>query len=282
MVGRVNMTPTSLTVAPAADGRAAATWAKPIIAGDAHRAAGGRYGQGVIADPLGLAEDVNDATGRLLATAARLDDDDVAGPSLLPGWSRGHVLTHLARNADGAVNLLTWARTGVETPQYVSQEQRSLDIEAGAPRGAAEHLADLTAACARLTDAVARMPAPAWAIEVRWTAGNQAPAARVVWSRLREVEIHHVDLAAGYAPADWSEAFTIRLLRETARRFGEQPDGPRVVLRAPEVGHDLAVGDGPAVIGPAWAIAAWLIGRSTGDGLTVEPPGALPTVPSFG
>ena len=48
----------------------------------------------------------------------------MAGPSLLPGWSRGHVLTHLARNADGAVNLLTWARTGVETPQYVSQEQR--------------------------------------------------------------------------------------------------------------------------------------------------------------
>ena len=175
----------------------------------------------MISDPLGLAEDIDRATQALLTTAGGLDDSSVAGASLLPDWSRGHVLAHIARNADGAVNLLTWARTGVETPQYASQEQRNLDIEAGAPRGAADQLADLTAACARFADAVAQMPAEAWTVEVRWTAGNQAPAARVMWSRLREVEIHHVDLGAGYTPADWPEAFTLRLLRETAHRFAD-------------------------------------------------------------
>ena len=36
-----------------------------------------------------------------------LTDDQAREPSLLPGWSRGHVLTHLARNADAMVNLLT-------------------------------------------------------------------------------------------------------------------------------------------------------------------------------
>ena len=46
--------------------------------------------------------------------AAELDPGQVAGPSRLPGWSRGHVLSHLARNADALVNLLTWARTGIE------------------------------------------------------------------------------------------------------------------------------------------------------------------------
>ncbi|MDP9404828.1 MAG: maleylpyruvate isomerase N-terminal domain-containing protein, partial [Actinomycetota bacterium] len=40
------------------------------------------------------------ATERLLTTTAGLGDDAVAGPSALPGWSVGHVLGHLARNAD--------------------------------------------------------------------------------------------------------------------------------------------------------------------------------------
>lgn len=239
----------------------------------------------MITDPLGLSEDVQEATGRLLASAARLDDGSVAGASGLPGWSRGHVLTHIARNADGAVNLLTWARTGVETPQYESLEHRGADIEAGAGRGAAEQLADLTRTSERFAEAVAAMPAAAWSVEVRWTTGRRAPAAEVMWSRLREVEIHHVDLAVGTSPADWPEAFTLRLLRASAKDFGSRADGPRVVLRAPEVGHNLALGDGttgPVVSGPAWACAAWLIGRGGGEVLTVDPPGPLPPVPPLG
>ena len=65
------------------------------------------------------------------------------------------MLTHIARNADGAVNLLTWARTGVETPQYASWEAREADIEAGAQRPAAELVADLAAACEQFAAAVA-------------------------------------------------------------------------------------------------------------------------------
>jgi maleylpyruvate isomerase len=239
----------------------------------------------MIADPLGLAEDVDRATRAMLVTAGRLDDAEVAGASGLPGWTRGHVLTHLARNADGAVNLLRWGRTGVETPQYVSMEQRGLDIEAGAPRGAAEQLADLTDACARFSEAVARMTAEAWTTEVRWTSGRTAPAAHVMWSRLQEVEIHHVDLAAGYGPDDWPPAFTLRLLRESAKSFGRRDNGPRVVLRTPEVGHDLVIGEGtttPVISGPATTAVAWLIGRGAGDGLVVEPSGPLPPVPPLG
>ena len=74
------------------------------------------------------------ATGRLLASASTLSDAQAREPSLLPGWSRGHVLTHIARNADGMVNLLRWARTGTQTPMYASAQSRAADIEAGAGR----------------------------------------------------------------------------------------------------------------------------------------------------
>src|SRR5215467_3321073 len=83
------------------------------------------------------------ATGRLLATATALSDARAREPSRLPGWTRGHVLTHIARNADGMVNLLTWARTGTQTPMYASAESRAADIEAGAGRPAADLSADL-------------------------------------------------------------------------------------------------------------------------------------------
>ncbi|HTF12608.1 MAG TPA: maleylpyruvate isomerase N-terminal domain-containing protein, partial [Asanoa sp.] len=93
-------------------------------------------------DPLSLMAEVNRATERLIATAAGFDEAAVAAPSALPGWTRGHVLAHVARNADGLRNLLTWARTGVVTPQY-APGQREADIAAQAGRPAAVHLADI-------------------------------------------------------------------------------------------------------------------------------------------
>ena len=79
-----------------------------------------------------------------------LTDDQAREPSLLPGWTRGHVLTHLARNADAMVNLLTWARTGDETPMYPSREQRNADIEAGSGRTASDLVADVHATHERM------------------------------------------------------------------------------------------------------------------------------------
>ncbi len=71
-------------------------------------------------DPLLLMGEVDAATSRLLRTAASFDAADLAAASLLPGWTRGHVLAHVARNADGFVNLLTAARTGEALPMYAS------------------------------------------------------------------------------------------------------------------------------------------------------------------
>src|SRR5215469_8656653 len=89
-----------------------------------------------------LGQQIDVASARVLATIATITDQQAREPSSLPGWSRGHVLTHLARNADGLRNLLIWARTGVVTPQYPSFQVRNEEIEAGAGRQARELVVD--------------------------------------------------------------------------------------------------------------------------------------------
>jgi maleylpyruvate isomerase len=229
-------------------------------------------------DPLVLADELDRATARMLDTVAGITDEHMAEPSLLPGWTRGHVVTHVARNADSLVNLLTWARTGVVTPQYASRDEREAGIEAGAGRPTAEQLKDVQAACDRFARAVADMPAESWTA----TLGDQGSAARVVWRRLREVEVHHVDMAAGYDWPDMPEAFTLRLLNELVSvRPRDDGSGPVVRVRPADVGHPLQLGKGDpevTVSGAAHELAAWLAGRSAGAALTVEPEGDLPTI----
>ncbi|MBM0235802.1 maleylpyruvate isomerase family mycothiol-dependent enzyme [Micromonospora sp. STR1_7] len=234
-------------------------------------------------DPLLLMGEVDAATGRLLRTAASLDAADLAGASLLPGWTRGHVLAHLARNADGFVNLLTAARTGQPVPMYSSLAGRTADIDAGAGRPPAEHLDDLRRTADRFAEAVAAMPVEAWAATVQARLGPW-PAALLVWGRLREIEVHHLDLAAGYRVADWSEAFAHRLLHEVSTHYGNRPAPPSMVLRFDGSQHELVIGDrvgAPIVAGPAPDLAAWLIGRDGGDALAVTPDGPLPTPPEW-
>lgn len=232
-------------------------------------------------DPLALMNEVSRATERMLATAATFDDAAVAAPSALPGWTRGHVLTHVARNADGLGNLLHWARTGIVTPQYASPEEREAGIEAGFARPAAEQIADLRDAGDRYAAAAAVLTPEQW-MTVLEIPGRPQPAAYGVWRRLREVEIHHVDLAAGYGVADWPAAFSHRLLHEIVSGYAQRPDAPGVVLHADGTGHPLTVGaGGPVVTGSASALAGWLTGRTSGDDLTVEPAGPLPALPDW-
>jgi maleylpyruvate isomerase len=227
------------------------------------------------------------ATGRLLATATTLSDALVREPSLLPGWTRGHVLTHIARNADGLGNLLRWARTGTEIPMYASAEARSADIEAGAGRPAAELAADVRGSAAAFAAEADAVSGDAWTVQVRALNGPLFPAFGVLERRLSEVEIHHVDLGAGYAPGDWPEDFLIEALPRVALSFTGRDDAPRCVIR-PEGAKDSfrigpVPGGAPPVIinGQPADMLAWLLGRDRGTGLTVAGGGALPELPPW-
>lgn len=150
-------------------------------------------------------DDVRAAHARLLALVGALTDGEARRPSLLPGWTIGHVLTHLARNADSFTWLAEGAEAGEVRVQYPGgPEQRTADIEAGAGRPAAELVEDLRSACARLEAALAA--ATAWDAPVRTTAA-EVPLHELPFRRLREVEIHTSDLDLGHTWHDWSDAY---------------------------------------------------------------------------
>ncbi|MEU4316199.1 maleylpyruvate isomerase family mycothiol-dependent enzyme [Nocardia sp. NPDC024068] len=220
------------------------------------------------------------ASTELLATVDGLDDAALAAPSALPGWTRGHVLAHLSRNADGLVNLLLWAHTGVETPQYASAELRDADIELGAPRPLAEQRTDLVESADRLTGMARVLSVEQWQAEVRTRQGTPLPATKIPWMRLQELLIHHVDLAAGYTPERWPADFVAEMLTDAAADLGKRPGMPGFALRATDSEFSAVVGPGeagPMVAGPGAILLAWLLGRDSGATLT----GPLPELPAW-
>ncbi|MEV7189129.1 maleylpyruvate isomerase family mycothiol-dependent enzyme [Kitasatospora sp. NPDC093102] len=228
---------------------------------------------------------VEESTRHLLHTAAELKPEALAEPSALPGWTRGHVLAHLARNADSLVNLLTGARTGTDVPQYASHEDREQGIERDAPRPLEVQLADLRDSHERFLAAAALMADEAWAVQVRHRFGYLFPASDIPAKRLVELEYHHVDLDAGYTPAHWPESFATAQFRKLATGLAEEAGLPAVELVAEDTGDRAVIGTGePAltVEGPVRALTAWLSGRSAGDGLRRTPDTALPQLPPMG
>jgi maleylpyruvate isomerase len=218
----------------------------------------------------------------VLDTLHELSDAQVREPSLLPDWTRGHVLTHIARNADGVANLVRWAATGEEHPMYASFEQRKLDIEAGADRHAADHEGDIEASSERLMALMVDLPPEALDRPIRMASGAEIRGWELPYLRIREVEIHHVDLDAGYTPAHWQSGFVIRTLDVVSETFRAQGDAPVRLLRGTETGREWQVSEaGPSLSGPESGLLAWLVGRSDGDGLQADPPGPIPRAPRW-
>jgi maleylpyruvate isomerase len=140
-----------------------------------------------------------EAQDALDADVVGLRDEQARAPSLLPGWSRGHVLTHIARNADSVVRRLEGAARGEVLVQYPGGlGQRRADIEAGAGRPAAELVDDVTRSSATVARVMAGLPSAAWAAPSRTSRGVVESSRDAVLSRWREVVVHHGDL--GLAP----------------------------------------------------------------------------------
>ncbi|WP_103500690.1 MULTISPECIES: maleylpyruvate isomerase family mycothiol-dependent enzyme [unclassified Streptomyces] len=224
-----------------------------------------------VADLAALAE----ATDRLVSTVSVLDQAALHAPSRLPGWSRGHVVAHLSRNADALVNVLEGR------PMYADATTRDTDIEAGSGRGPQEQTTDLRESSARLRAATDALDADAWRATVALRNGVTDVASSVPFRRWVEVELHHVDLGTGHDIAGLPGAFTDRALDYLTRRFAGHREVPPVEVRA-EDGRSWSTGgtEGAAVVvaGNPAALVGWLAGRTTGSGLTAA--GApLPTLP---
>ncbi|TDP89376.1 maleylpyruvate isomerase family mycothiol-dependent enzyme [Labedaea rhizosphaerae] len=221
-------------------------------------------------------------TELLTDAVAGLDEDSGKAPSLLPGWTRAHVMSHLARNADALVNLLTWARTGIEHQMYASKADRDADIEEGAQRLVQVIKEDLLAAGQRFEFAVGALSDSEWSASVGHHALGQISVAMVPMMRQFEVCVHMVDLDLGIGFDDLPPALVEPLLGAAARPNLAVGGGPVTTLRV-----ELADGgqrtfelmatdrDGE-VSGPAGAAVGWLTGRTNGAGLTGELPDLAP------
>ncbi|MEU3269891.1 maleylpyruvate isomerase family mycothiol-dependent enzyme [Saccharomonospora sp. NPDC006951] len=205
---------------------------------------------------------------------AALDED-----SLLPGWSRRHVIAHVGYNARALTRLVDWARTGVENPMYASAEQRAAEIELGAttPARALRNLFAHTEVA--LNVAWRDLPGECWDAEVRTAQGRLVPVRETAWMRTREVWLHAVDLGNGGDTRDFPSELLTALCADVVgswERRGEKVD----LVLAPEGGEPTVLGaGGPAVRGPLPDLVRWLTGRGA-SGVTSDT-GELPVPPRW-
>lgn len=206
------------------------------------------------------------ATAGYLERVARLTEDDVRAPSLLPGWTRAHVITHLARNADALAGVLRGAQTGEVRAMYPSQEQRDADIEDGAGRPVAELRADAVASAGRWHQAANELHAALLDAPASRLPGDPTwPVRRVGSMRWTEVEVHHADLGLGYTAEDWPAEFRADLMERRRRELEET--GPALHCYATDTGERWSSGDGPQVTGRSADLLWWLLGRGSGEHL---------------
>ncbi|WP_207930341.1 maleylpyruvate isomerase family mycothiol-dependent enzyme [Streptomyces hainanensis] len=187
---------------------------------------------------------------------AGLDERALGAPSRLPGWTRKHVVAHLAGNAEAIGNLVHWARTGERTPMYGSPEERGAAIEAGAALPADRLVAWFDESALALGDAMAELTADQWRTEVTTAQGRTVPAGETPWMRAREVLVHAVDLGTGVGFADLPEPFLAALRDDVLGKRGRE--------------------NVPAVHGDPAEVTAYLAGRpyvgvTTPEGTAAEP-----------
>ena len=212
---------------------------------------------------------------------AELSDDEFDGPSLLPGWSRRHVIAHVGYNARALTHLTEWAATGVETPMYATTDARNAEIEYGATLSPAA-LRNLSAhAAVHLNVEWRDLEPEAWKAEVRTAQGRTVPASETVWMRTREVWLHAVDLDNGGSVTDFPAELVDRLQTDVlgawSRRQAEEGI-PNFVLRAEDRDGIRSVTGGTEggveLLGTAAALTRWVTGRGsvgvrTADGTPV-------------
>ena len=222
------------------------------------------------------------ATTRYLQALTQLDDESVRRPSVLPGWSRAHVIAHLSRNADAFSRVLAQVTAGEPASMYPSVEDRTRGIEETAGgRDLAALVEDAHASAERLEKAWRGCdPAPDATYTQVPGGAETFPVGTVGPRRRAELEIHHADLDVGYAPADWPADFSLAIIKQRQDEMAALPQGcPSMVLSSTDVDGlwKFGEGQGPEIHGTAGDLAWWLVGRGGGQGLT-----SAATLPTLG
>jgi maleylpyruvate isomerase len=223
---------------------------------------------------------LSDSAGRVEATVRHLAVGRFAEPSRLQGWTRAHVLAHIAGSASSRTGLLIAASQGRVERQYASEQRRADEIDENAALSPDNLRLLVATSLADLLAAITIHPAAAWAGTGDWLGVGPRPVARVVPSMRRELEYHHVDLDAGYGIEDWPDDFVDFEVRRVTTAMSRRPEAPPVTVVLPDQTLQIGAHAGPTVDGEPAALLAWLTGRERAPaGLRVRPAGALPMMP---
>ncbi len=199
--------------------------------------------------------DVEASAARLNAVLASLDDEAARAPSGLPGWSRGHVLTHIANFSEAMTRQIGEARAGRLVEMYDGgRPARDAAIDAGSGRSAEELRQHVRAASEGLI--------AAWNKVDDWSrpvTHRNSDLAATVYAGWREFEVHTVDLALEPTPDDWSEEFCLHLLDFLRPRT---PDDLRLILDAGTTRWENGAGQDRVLTGALTDFTAWYAGRS--------------------
>ena len=160
------------------------------------------------------------AHARFIDAIAVIDDEHARRPSGLPGWTVGHVLTHVARNADSHVRRAQAAIDGVVVDQYDGGlAARDEVIDAGASRPAAALVDDVRSSAAAVDETWASLPVSAWTGRTRDANGRERPLFELPSRRWQEVEVHLLDVHVGVTHRDWPEEFLLEWIPRTRERM---------------------------------------------------------------
>lgn len=198
---------------------------------------------------------------RLLASLKDLTDAECRASSMLPNWSRGHVLSHLARNAESHTHLLLAASKGEIAEQYPGGiPARIQAIEDGSSKSAAALTDDVRSSIYALEAQWASATPTTWAGEGRNARGAVIAMSDLAFLRWREVEVHHADLGREFGWQQWSELYVrLELDKQMMTWRSRKPMGltdlPNAAMQLPPV-HRLA----------------WLLGRVDVEGLPKPDP----------
>ncbi|MGH3413097.1 MAG: maleylpyruvate isomerase family mycothiol-dependent enzyme [Marmoricola sp.] len=222
-------------------------------------------------------ERLGESTQRLLHTVASISGPEWTAPSVLPGWSRAHVVAHLALNAEGMAGAVAAVLHGGSSPLYTSNEDRDGDVEKLSGEPSAVVGERLERASGRLGTALSALTPDLMDAEIERTPGGpRFPVQGLARTRRREVEVHHADLGLGYTHGDWPTDFAIELIERVAHdRAGQGP----LTLRASDAGRQWSLGEpgGTSVSGTVRDLGWWLSGRGGADSLAPDP-GDVPSL----
>lgn len=215
-------------------------------------------------------------TAMMSTTIETLSTEEMAAASLCEGWSRAHVIAHLASNGRTLVKLIDWATSGEPQELYASREARDAEINELAALPREELVKKFQNAAAYFAEQCERLSGDL-AVEEVDLHGKIIPATSIVALRIAEVVIHHHDLDTAWtieeADPDSQEDAV-----EAAVRTMRVKNAPGMTL-VTEEGDEWVIGDGELKVrSDREGLIEWL---ARGQARRIEADGPIPVLPAW-